>query len=167
MTETLWAPWRMDYIVGPKPDGCIFCGALEGDETAQKEKFILHVAKHTYVIMNRFPYTHAHIMVVPKRHVDRLEKLNADEQQELMALWVSAESIIQRAFSPQGVNLGMNIGQAAGAGIEDHLHAHIVPRWVGDTNFMPMLADSRVMPEHLTETYLKLRKAFDLMGASG
>jgi ATP adenylyltransferase len=117
--------------------------------------------------MNKFPYTHAHIMVVPKRHVDRLEKLNAAEQEELMALWVKAQTTIQEALSPQGVNLGMNIGQAAGAGIEDHLHAHIVPRWVGDTNFMPMLADSRIMPEHLKQTYLKLKKVFNIMEVPG
>jgi ATP adenylyltransferase len=159
MSDTLWAPWRMEYILEPKPEGCILCSAIE-NEDAYDEHHILYVAEHTYIIMNRYPYTHAHLMVVPKKHVNRIEKLDADEQRELGALWFRAQSIVRAEFAPQGVNLGMNIGQAAGAGIEEHLHAHIVPRWIGDTNFMPMFADVRVMPEHLDETFHKLKQAF-------
>lgn len=149
----------MDYILEPKPEGCVFCHAIENDADHDAH-LVLYMAEHTYVIMNRYPYTHAHLMVVPKRHVDRIEKLDAEEQRELSDLWFRSQSLVIEAFSPQGVNLGMNIGQAAGAGIESHLHAHIVPRWVGDTNFMPMLADSRIMPEHLTETFGKLKTLF-------
>jgi ATP adenylyltransferase len=149
----------MEYILEPKPEGCIFCSALD-EEGDHDKHHILHVAEHTYVIMNRFPYTHAHLLVVPKRHVNRIELLDAREQRELGELWFRAQSIVREEFSPQGVNLGMNLGQAAGAGIEEHLHAHIVPRWIGDTNFMPMFADVRVMPEHLDETFRKLKQAF-------
>ncbi len=159
MSETLWAPWRMEYILEPKPEGCIFCTAVE-DEAGYDAHHVLYVADHTYVIMNRYPYTHGHLMVVPKRHVNRIEALRPEEQQELGGLWFKTQAIIREEFSPQGLNLGMNIGQAAGAGIEEHLHAHIVPRWIGDTNFMPMLADARIMPEHLQETFDQLKKAF-------
>ncbi len=164
MTKTLWAPWRMDYILGTKTEGCVFCHAIAGDEASRRENLVLYVAEHTFVIMNRFPYTYAHIMVVPKDHVDRLEKLEAPALKELMEMWATAQTVVRNTFAPQGLNLGMNLGQAAGAGIEDHLHAHIVPRWNGDTNFIPMLADTRVMPEHLDETYLKLKAAFDALG---
>lgn len=160
MSEILWAPWRMDYILGSKPDGCIFCHAAEKYEQ-DRENLVLHRSEETYVIMNKYPYSHAHIMVVPYQHADRLEQLSASGQMELMGLWLKAQTVILETFSPQGMNLGMNLGQAGGAGIEAHLHAHIVPRWNGDTNFMPMLADTRIMPEHLDETYKKLKTAFD------
>jgi ATP adenylyltransferase len=161
MSETLWAPWRMEYILEDKPDECIFCKAVQEGERGFEKNRVLLIAKHTYVIMNRFPYTHAHLMVVPNKHAGRLEKLSEEERQELGELWLQAQRVVMEELSPQGINLGMNIGQAAGAGIEAHLHAHIVPRWIGDTNFMPMLADARVMPEHLDETYRKLKKAFE------
>jgi ATP adenylyltransferase len=161
MSETLWAPWRMEYILEDKPDGCIFCNAVQEGERGLEKNRVVYIAEHTYVIMNRFPYTYAHLMVVPNKHADRLEKLSEKERRELGELWLQAQRVVMEALSPQGINLGMNIGQAAGAGIEAHLHAHVVPRWIGDTNFMPMLADARVMPEHLDETYRKLKRAFE------
>jgi ATP adenylyltransferase len=150
----------MNYILCKKPDGCIFCHAATatGEDEAN---LVLYRATHNFVIMNRYPYTHGHLMVVPYQHADRLEQLSSDVQTELMTLWIRAQSIVRHTFSPQGINLGMNLGQAAGAGIEAHLHAHIVPRWNGDTNFMPMLADTRVMPEHLDATYKKLKLEFE------
>ena len=163
MSEILWAPWRMDYILGTKPDGCIFCHAGD-DHERDRQNLVLFRAKETFVIMNRYPYSHAHIMVVPYQHADRLEQLSPSGQTELMGLWLKSQTVILETFSPQGINLGMNLGQAGGAGIEAHLHAHIVPRWNGDTNFMPMLADTRIMPEHLDETYEKLKTAFDSIG---
>jgi ATP adenylyltransferase len=159
MSETLWAPWRMDYILEKKPQMCIFCRAAQASAD-DAENLVLYRATDTFVIMNRYPYTHAHIMVVPYQHADRLEQLSTSARAELMDLWVRAQSVIIDTFSPQGINLGMNLGQAAGAGIEAHLHAHIVPRWNGDTNFMPMLADTRIMPEHLSQTFAKLKTAF-------
>ncbi len=160
MSETLWAPWRMDYILSKKPEGCVFCAAVEQTNGNDDDNYLLHRGDTAFVIMNRYPYTHGHLLVVPNRHIDRLEGLSPEEQRELMDLWVFAQRVLVDLFKPQGVNLGMNLGQAAGAGIESHLHAHIVPRWMGDTNFMPMLADTRVMPEHMRDTYAKLKIAF-------
>lgn len=160
MGETLWAPWRMEYILSKKPEGCVFCSAATQQGGNDDDNYVVHRGKTSFVIMNRYPYTHGHLLAVPHKHVDRLELLSADEQRELMDLWVFSQRIIIETFHPQGVNLGMNLGQAAGAGIESHLHAHIVPRWNGDTNFMPMLADTRVMPEHMRDTYQKLKAAF-------
>jgi ATP adenylyltransferase len=166
MTETLWAPWRMDYILGPKPDSCVFCEALKAGAEYFSNNYILKVERNAYVIMNRYPYTHAHIMIVPARHVSALEDLSTEEHRDLFDLVVRSQTIIRRSFEPQGLNIGMNIGTAGGAGIKDHLHVHVVPRWNGDTNFMPMLADSRCMPEHISETYEKLLPAFTKESAS-
>jgi ATP adenylyltransferase len=160
MSNTLWSPWRMDYILGPKPDTCVFCTALEDGPERYAENLVLAVEPHAYVIMNRFPYTHAHLMVVPKRHVNCLEALEPDEHLALFDLLVRAQTVLRRRLDPQGLNIGMNVGTAGGAGIKDHLHAHIVPRWHGDTNFMPLLADTRCMPEHLDDTYAALAEAF-------
>ena len=160
MSQTLWAPWRMNYILDKKPEGCIFChaGAHAEEDDAN---FVLYRSTYNFVIMNRYPYTHAHLMVVPYQHADRLEQLSEDARAELMGLWVKTQSAVIDTFAPQGINLGMNLGQAAGAGIEAHLHAHVVPRWNGDTNFMPLLADTRVMPEHLSATFEKLKVTFE------
>jgi ATP adenylyltransferase len=164
MSETLWAPWRMDYILGKKPEGCVFCTALKEGEKKHASNLILRVLERAFVMMNRFPYSHAHIMILPNRHVARIEDLSTDETRELFDLVVSAQTILVRALKPQGMNVGINIGTAAGAGIDDHLHVHVVPRWHGDTNFMPVLADARVMPEHLDETYKQLREYFEAAG---
>ncbi|MCP4677045.1 MAG: HIT domain-containing protein [Deltaproteobacteria bacterium] len=166
MADTLWTPWRMDYILGPKPDGCVFCTALEQGEKSHEKNLILYTTEHSFVMMNRFPYTHAHLMILPKRHISKLDDLGKEECRELFDLVVKAQSALIRALNPQGLNMGLNQGEAAGAGIKDHLHIHIVPRWNGDTNFMPMLAETRTMPEHLSETYRTLRGHFDAIDES-
>ncbi|MCP4603603.1 MAG: HIT domain-containing protein [Proteobacteria bacterium] len=166
MTETLWAPWRMDYILGPKSDKCVFCTALSEGEKNFADNFILHSAEHAFVIMNRFPYSHAHIMILPNRHIANLDDLSLEESRSLFDLVVKSQSILKKAFNPQGLNVGINLGVAAGAGIKDHLHVHIVPRWNGDTNFMPLLADARIMPEHMSETYRGLYPLFDDIGVA-
>ena len=160
MSETMWAPWRMSYIKREKDDGCVFCAAVGASPSNDLENLILEVRADEFVIMNRFPYSHAHIMVCPRRHVSKLGDLTQKEQASFFALVTDAEASLRKAFAPQGINLGMNIGKAAGAGIESHIHMHLVPRWEGDTNFMPMIADCRIMPEHITETYNSLLPFF-------
>ncbi len=158
MSEILWAPWRMDYILSHKPSGCVFCDAAHMSDGTDADHHVLFRGKTTFIILNRFPYAHAHLLVIPEKHADRLEHLERDTVSELMDL---SQRVLIDTLKPHGINLGMNLGQAAGAGIETHLHAHVIPRWQGDTNFMPMLADTRVMPEHLDQTYLKLKAAFE------
>ena len=160
MAETLWAPWRMDYILSEKPSRCVFCEAVEAGEPHREENLLLHFGDLTVVMMNRFPYTHAHLMVMPKRHIARLDELTPAEHDEFFSLLVTAQVQLEKTLHPQGFNVGINLGEAAGAGIKDHLHVHIVPRWRGDTNFMPLLADTKVMPEHLSETYRQLQPYF-------
>ncbi len=164
MSETLWAPWRMDYILGEKPSGCVFCKAVEDGPESHRDHLILAERNSTFVIMNRFPYAHAHIMVLPKKHVTWLEDLSETEHRELFDLVVAAQTALKETLKPQGLNVGINLGEAAGAGIEYHLHVHIVPRWNGDSNFMPVLADVRTMPQHLEETYDALLPAFQRLG---
>ncbi|MDQ7857311.1 MAG: HIT domain-containing protein [Armatimonadota bacterium] len=153
----LWAPWRAAYVGGPKPGGCVFCDAVAaGDDRAM---LIVHRGAHGYLILNRFPYNSGHLMAVPYRHVARPQELSAEEHQALMALVVLALGALDRAMAPEGFNVGMNLGRAAGAGIDEHLHMHVVPRWVGDTNYMPVLGEVKVLPQHLDETYARLVEA--------
>ena len=150
----LWAPWRLTYITGPKTEGCVFCQAIAlGDD---RTVLVLHRSSHGFLILNRFPYNTGHLMVVPYRHVARLEGLSSEEAEALMALTDFAVRLLEHVMVPQGFNIGMNLGRSAGAGIDDHLHMHVVPRWVGDTNYMPVLGDVKVMPEHLEQTYDRL-----------
>jgi ATP adenylyltransferase len=150
----------MDYILSPREEGCVFCAAAAGIPGQNAEHMVLAATTADFVIMNRYPYSHGHIMVCPRRHVSSLAELSTQEQTSLFRSVVEAESALRRAFNPQGINLGMNIGKAAGAGIETHIHVHLVPRWEGDTNFMPLLADCRVMPEHLHQTWESLLAIF-------
>jgi ATP adenylyltransferase len=150
----------MDYILSEKPQGCVFCHAAKREDGTDERNHVLFRGQSTFIILNRFPYAHAHLLVIPDKHADRLEQLDNDAVRELMDFWVLSQRVLIDTFKPHGINLGMNLGQAAGAGIETHLHAHVIPRWQGDTNFMPMLADTRVMPEHLDLTYVKLKDAF-------
>jgi len=154
MTVTLWAPWRMQYIAGPKSDGCIFCGKAK--EGADARNLILARGSFTYVLLNIYPYNLGHLMIAPYRHVDSLGKLSPEERGEMMAWASRSERALREAFLAEGFNIGVNIGKVAGAGIDDHVHMHVVPRWGGDTNFMPVLGDTKVIPEHLEETYAKL-----------
>lgn len=156
--KTIHAPWRIDYILGPKPDSCIFC--LPADTLEDEERYVLYRAKHCFVIMNIFPYSNGHLMVTPYRHVSHITELSVDENHELMDYVQQCAFILQQAFKPEGINIGMNIGEAAGAGIKEHLHFHLVPRWNGDHSFMAVMAETRVLPEHLRSTYARLRPYF-------
>ena len=157
--KKLWAPWRMEYISNMKKmnkNGCIFCKALKGKK--DKDNLVLYRGSHCFIIMNKFPYTHGHLMLAPKRHVAKFEDLKKEEKQELMDLIQRGISALKKALKAQGYNLGMNIGRAAGAGVLGHIHLHLVPRWEGDTNFMPMLSKTKVISEDLKKTYTKLKK---------
>ncbi|MCX8011914.1 MAG: HIT domain-containing protein [Desulfobacterota bacterium] len=154
MVETLWAPWRMEYILSKKNEQCIFC---IGDDLAQdKEKLILYRSSFSFVIMNRYPSNNGHLMIAPYQHISRLEDLDSPIALDMFWLLQNANRILQQCMKPEGFNIGINIGKVGGAGIEDHLHIHVVPRWSGDTNFMPVLGNVRVMPEYLLKTYEKL-----------
>ena len=156
--ENLWAPWRMEYIRAPKGGVCVFCEALAaGDDPG---RLVLHRGERVFAILNRYPYTAGHLMVVPNRHVGALEDLSADEVGELWAVAVQAKRALDAAFRPDGYNLGINLGPAAGAGVKDHLHLHVVPRWGGDTNFMPVLGEVHVISQHLDEIYESLVPGF-------
>ncbi len=162
--KNLWAPWRLEYITGPKDAGCIFCAAA----AARADAAALVVARGTtcFVILNRFPYNSGHVMIVPNRHVGGFADLRDDELLELLRLTERTLRVHERVLQPEGFNVGVNLGRAAGAGIEDHLHIHVVPRWVGDTNFMPVLGDVKVMPEHLQTTRTRLADGFAALAES-
>jgi len=155
--ERLWAPWRLSYIKAPRPDGCVFCDQVsQSDEDAM----IVHRGEHCYVVLNLYPYGSGHMMILPFRHVSTPGDLDSDERAELWDLLDRAQRATKDGLGAQGHNVGFNLGAAAGAGIEDHLHMHVVPRWHGDVNFMPVLADVRVMPQHLSETRLAIVAAW-------
>jgi ATP adenylyltransferase len=153
----LWSPWRMDYILGKKQRGCIFC--KKPMEKKDRENLILYQGRYAFVMMNRFPYNNGHLMVVPKRHCLDLDQLSDKEFQELFFLLSASTQVLKRSLRPHGFNIGMNIGRTGGAG-EEHIHLHIVPRWTGDTNFMPILGETKIVPEYLEKTYQKLHSAF-------
>ena len=157
MAQALWAPWRMAYVGERAPRECIFCAVTTGDP---QERLLLGTTAASVVMLNRFPYQNGHVMVAPRRHTAALPDLPADEHADLAETLRRALRVLETTFRPDGFNLGMNLGACAGAGFADHLHWHIVPRWSGDTNFMPMLADTRVMPQHLLDTWERLRGAF-------
>ena len=152
--EKLWTPWRMGYIGGPKAQGCIFCDKpAAGDDRAN---LILYRGAHTFIIMNLFPYNTGHVMIVPYVHTATLPDLPGDALGEMTALLPWLAAIISRALKPDGFNVGMNLGAVAGAGVADHLHLHVVPRWIGDANFMPLIANTKAMPELIPVTQAKL-----------
>lgn len=159
----LWSPWRMKYIQNHNSEdsNCVFCEMLSQKDS--HENLIVHRAKYVFVILNRYPYTSGHIMVVPFMHTDSFENLEAETLNELMQTTTTGMRILRRLYRPQAFNLGANVGVAAGAGIADHVHMHIVPRWVGDTNFMSTLGQTRVLPEDLTDTYTKMRSEWELV----
>jgi ATP adenylyltransferase len=155
----LWSPWRMKYIQSPKSEECIFCSALK--EQDGTENLILYRGKLTFLIVNRYPYTSGHLMIVPYDHQPSLENLGAETRAELIETAYQALLVLKEVYHPEAFNLGMNIGEVAGAGIADHVHMHIVPRWGGDTNFMSSIASTRVLPQSLEETYLQVREAWE------
>lgn len=153
--ETIFAPWRMAYIRGEKPDGCVLCsGSLREDELVVCE------GKSVYIMVNRYPYTGGHLMIVPFRHLSCLSDLLPDERSELFAFMDLSVRVLTEAMKPEGFNIGMNFGKAAGAGIDDHLHVHVVPRWVGDTNYMSVIGGVRVIPEDVVGTAREIRPYF-------
>lgn len=150
MSPPLWAPWRIEYIRGEKDGGCFLCRIFK--EKADRENLLLYRGKTCAVVMNRYPYNSGHLMVAPYRHIAEPDALSSEEVLELTALTNRAVNALKTAMNPQGFNIGINLGESAGAGLKDHLHQHIVPRWTGDTNFMPVLGGPRVMPEALAAT---------------
>jgi ATP adenylyltransferase len=158
--DRLWSPWRLQYVIGnTRPaSGCVFCDAIRPPDP---ESLIVWVGARSYVVLNLFPYNNGHLMVVPCRHVATLAELTAEELQEVAVLTQRAEAVLAEAYRPDGINVGINIGKAAGAGIHEHLHIHLVPRWSGDTNFMTVVGETRVLPEALTATAARLRRLFD------
>jgi ATP adenylyltransferase len=160
MAKPLWAPWRLEYIQqAGEQEGCVFCD--EGrDALAAAESLLVTRSDKALALLNKYPYASGHLMVAPRRHVGAFGDLDEDEVLEIHGLAVAAIDALDRVYGPAGFNLGWNLGHTAGAGIADHVHQHVVPRWAGDTNFMPVLADVKVIPEHLLETRDRLREAW-------
>ncbi len=157
--ERIWAPWRIEYILSDKKEnGCVFCNAIRDSNDA--ERLIIHRGRFAFVIMNKYPYNAGHVMVVPNRHLSDPVELSEQEQLEMFSLLNRALKAIRVALKPDGFNLGMNLSRVAGAGIDDHIHIHIVPRWNGDTNFMPVIADTKVISEAIEETFVKIKRSF-------
>jgi ATP adenylyltransferase len=158
VTKPLWAPWRLEYIQqADELEGCIFCLAAAGPD---EETLVVHRGENGFALLNRFPYASGHLLVAPYRHVADFGALSDEEALELHRLAEGGMAALAETFQPQGYNIGWNLGRIAGAGIVDHVHLHVVPRWAGDTNFMPVLADVKVLPEHLSETRAKLAAAW-------
>jgi ATP adenylyltransferase len=160
MTKPLWAPWRLEYIEqADEQESCVFCDEAAG-ALAPPESLLVRGGDSAIVILNKFPYSSGHLMVAPRRHAGELADLTDEEALEMHRLAVDAVDTLGRVYGPGGFNLGWNLGRVAGAGIADHVHLHVVPRWGGDTNFMPVLADVKVIPEHLLATRDRLREAW-------
>jgi ATP adenylyltransferase len=155
----LWSPWRLEYLTAPEQEGCIFCHAA-GDDDDRKNLVLLR-GERAFLILNRYPYNNGHFMVVPYVHVSSLEELNAPTLMEMMLLLNRGLAALRKAMCPDGFNVGANLGHVAGAGVEDHVHIHGVPRWAGDTNFMPVLGDMRVVPQTWLQTYDDLKAALE------
>ncbi len=154
--QTMWAPWRMEYILAEKQDHCVFCDARD-----RQDDLTLYKGNTTLVVMNKFPYINGHLLVAATRHIAGLDQLDKDEMRDLLMTVDRSVAILKQQMKPDGFNVGLNLGKVAGAGIEKHLHFHIVPRWFGDTNALTVFADVRVIPEHLKETYNNLKPLFD------
>jgi ATP adenylyltransferase len=165
--ERLWSPWRLAYVTSTtsKPDACIFCDVTAPGSGApgdpDRDRLVLVHGRDCYVILNLYPYNNGHLMVVPRRHIGSLASADTDELSELMAFVRDAEVALTEAYQPEGINVGINLGRPAGAGIVDHVHVHLVPRWTGDTNFMSVVGNTRVLPEDMKETASRLRPIFE------
>ncbi len=155
--ERLWAPWRLEFINQEKQPGCIFCEMLDTDD--DRGQLVLYRGELAFLVLNKYPYNNGHLMAVPYRHMDTVESLTPEETVDMMGLVSLGIRALRITGKPEGFNIGINIGKIAGAGVLDHVHIHVVPRWGGDTNFMPVLADIRLIPQHLNETYDELRAA--------
>jgi len=154
--KTMWAPWRMEYIQGRKDEGCIFCKAI-----SEQDELTLYKGSTTLVVMNKYPYINGHMLVAPNRHISSLEQLSKSEKGDLLQTVDQSIAVLKTTMHPEGFNVGLNLGKVAGAGVEAHLHFHIVPRWLGDTNALTVFAEVRVIPEHLRSTYNNLKPYFD------
>ena len=156
--DSLWAPWRLEYILSDKDDGCFICEAVASDEDEQN--LLVQRGEKCVCILNRFPYSNGHVLVAPRRHRAELTELDEAELLELMTLTRDVQVVLQQAVSPHGFNIGLNLGKSAGAGLPGHLHVHVVPRWEGDTNFMAVVGDTKVIPQALAELYHVLSNGF-------
>jgi ATP adenylyltransferase len=156
--ERIWAPWRIDYILNEKPSDCIFC--VSSDQEQDRDRLILHRTGLSLVMLNRYPYNNGHMMIAPFRHTADMNELSIAEMLDLFAALRLCRNVLEKTAAPQGFNIGINLGKAGGAGVDDHIHIHIVPRWNGDTNFMSVISDVRIMPENLLNTYEKLLPGF-------
>ncbi len=154
--ENIWAPWRMEYISMEKPEGCLFCQKVK--ENRDVSNYIIYRGERNFVILNLYPYNPGHLMVAPFRHVASLEGLTKEELSEHFEVVIKSTKAIAEALNPSGFNIGINMGKVAGAGVVDHIHTHIVPRWTGDTNFMPVISNTKVIPQALDSTYQKLKE---------
>ena len=154
--DYLWTPWRYAYVSGAqKTSGCIFCELPKLDD---RKALIVHRGEHCFIVLNSFPYSPGHVMVTPFAHLDELQKLPGDSAREMMDLSQKMEGVLRQLYTPDGINLGMNIGKAAGAGVAGHVHMHVLPRWVADANFMSVVGETRVLPESLETTYQRIKK---------
>lgn len=159
--ENLWTPWRFHYISASNPpDGCVFCRILDSGPDKDPENLIVHRGKHCFVILNRFPYTSGHLMVVACRHISSLSEADPEELHELMLMARRCEKALKGIYNPEGFNIGINLGKCAGAGVESHLHLHVIPRWTGDSNFVAVSGQTRIIPELLEDTFNKVSKCF-------
>jgi ATP adenylyltransferase len=156
--KRIYAPWRVVYLKSEKPDECLFCRILR--ESDDEANWIVHRGEYAFIVVNIYPYTNGHVMIVSNRHVENLNELNEQESNDMMRLLARCEKAIIDAYHPHGINLGANLGRSAGAGIPEHLHLHIVPRWLGDTNFMTAIGETRVISEDLIDTYTTLKAYF-------
>ena len=156
--ENIWAPWRKEFILSKKDDNCFFCAAIKDNQ--DRKNLVLHRGKECFCILNKYPYNSGHLMIAPKMHKDDLSKLSDSEMLELLTLTRDVKDILTKKLKPEGFNLGINFGKVAGAGVEGHIHLHLVPRWKGDTNFMPVIAETKVIPQSLEDLYLELKDYF-------
>ncbi len=156
--ENIWAPWRKEFILSKKEENCFFCTAIKDNQ--DRKNLVLYRGKECFCILNKYPYNSGHLMVAPKMHKDDLSKLNDSELLELLTLTRDVKNILGKKLKPEGFNLGINFGKVSGAGVEDHIHLHLVPRWKGDTNFMPVIAETKVIPQSLEDLYLELKEYF-------
>ncbi len=157
----LWAPWRIAFIRTPKEDHCFLCGNREPASDKAEEELIVRRGREVFVMLNRYPYTSGHLMIAPYRHVGELSDLTDSERHELIDMTAEAKRVLDALLHPDACNAGLNLGKAAGAGVAEHLHMHLVPRWVGDTNFMPVIADVRCVPEAIADTARYLRDGWE------